>query len=500
MININLQLLKQYFLLNSNHNVLYNIFENKDIVLNETDIDLVFEYLTNIIDINKEHSGLYSVNNKESLLKYIIEFIYHDLKVYRTNFSNLGDFQLFIYVCTSLFLTLFTQDALKILKYLPRSLKVSVDKNIEKVIHSYIDSNDPRGLIFYICQKYNLPYDILMSKEYVKYNYVEPSINKNWQKEYKTDSNPIVFWFYKSIIGKALFLVLYSPKCRYKMEHGGCSGCNLPTVSSPSKDLNTQDVIEQVDNTFTNNLSNQEKESIQELMLSNNGSILDPKTMDIEALEHSVLQAVKYMPNLKKIIFETRIDDYTDIKQLELIQKILTENNSNILLEIAIGFEIFDDKLRNGYYKKGLEKSILEEKMKNLAALDISLKVYMMYKAVPNNLMSVDEAIQDLNNAAEYFSDFVDKYKLNINMHISPTYLATGTPLFVEYKNNRYTPPSIDDIEKMYNSLIIKDNLSYYISMNDEGLADDRQSDINYDKFINLREKIHKFNISNFKN
>lgn len=497
MINLNISLLKKYFLLNTKHNVLYNILDSDNIIIQEKDIDIMMSHLAEIMKTNKQNSGLYMIANREELFSYIVEFIYHKLKIYISNFDTEKEFKFFIYVNIALFLTLFSQDALNLLKYIPDVLRNTLTRERLLLLNSYIDSNDPRGLIYYLLKKNNLSYDNLLLKEEIVYEYTEPSINRKWQKNYKLIAMPIMFWFYKSIIGNALFLVLYTPKCRYKMEKGGCSGCNLPTVSDASTQVNSFDIHQQIDKTFENDLSLNEKESIQELMLSNNGSILDPLTMDIDSLKYAVSKAVKVFPNLKKIIFETRIDDYTNIKQLEVIKEMIEKEYSHIILEIAVGFEIFNDKLRNGYYKKGLQRDVLEEKMQNLSTLDISLKVYMMYKAVPNYLMSVDEAIEDLNLASNYFSDFASKYNLKINLHISPTYLATGTPLYIEYKNGTYTPPSMQDIDKMYNALDIKDNLSYYISMNDEGLAE--VDSLDYDVFMSLREKISKFNISNYK-
>lgn len=498
MININLELLKKYFLQNTKHNVLFNIFGTSEIEITQNDIRIAFNNLLEIIELKKEDNGLYTITSKEGLVEYIVESIYHDLKNYTNDFANKQNFLLFVYLNTAIFLTQFTKDALNILKFYPQSIDKYLNESTKNTINSYVDSNDPRGLIYHFTSKFNLPYDLLIQNKIIRYSYTEPAINKKWQNNYKQKFQPIIFWFYNSIIGKALFLVLYTPKCRYKMEKGGCSGCNLPTVSAASTELNTQNVISQIDNTFDNDLSKKEKESIQELMFSNNGSILDPKTMDIESLKYAVSKAIDKFPNLKKIIFETRIDDYTNIKQLEAIKEIIANNSLDIKIEIAVGFEIFDDTLRNGYYKKGLDKSIFEEKMKVLATLDISLKTYMMYKAVPDDLMDVNAAIQDLNNASEYFSNFIEKYPLKFNLHISPTYLAPGTQLFKEHQNGKYTPPTYTDVERMYNALIMKDNLSYYISMNNEGLGEN-SIDMDYNKQLILKEKIHKFNINNYK-
>jgi len=499
MIEINTKLLQEYFLLNTEHNVLYNIDTNENIYISFENVTKIINHLERINTIKKVDSGLYSIDNKEELLAYIIEYVYHNIKHYSNRFQNIKEFYLFVYINFMMFLTLFSQDALKLFDYFPQKIKEGIENDILETLDAYIASYDPRAIIFFISSKFNLPYDKLLQNKKIVYAYTEPAINKKWQKQYKKEGEPIVFWFYESILGKAFFLVLYTPKCRYKMEKGGCAGCNLPTVSDSSKEVNSQDIYKQIDNTFIKKISLQERESLQELMLSNNGSILDPYTMDLQSLEYAISQSVKVLPNLKKIILETRIDNYTDIKQLQTIKHMLEEEVPDMILEIAVGFEIFDDELRNGYYKKGLDKSILEEKVKILAELNISLKVYMMYKAVPDYLMSVDEAIADINSASEYFARLASTYDVKINLHISPTYLATGTPLFVEYKNGKYTPPGYNEIKRLYDELKLEKNISYYISLNDEGLAQENESLQDYHQFMTLKEKIHQFNISNYK-
>ena len=153
MINLNITLMKKYFLLNTKHNVLYNITGIKSIVVEEIDIDRMFLYLDELIRDNKSNCGLYMIDTKDELLAYIVEFLYHILKVYISNFENMKEFKFFIYVNTSLFLTLFSQDALTILRYIPKYLKEDIDDNILNSLSAYIDSYDPRGLIFYLLNK-----------------------------------------------------------------------------------------------------------------------------------------------------------------------------------------------------------------------------------------------------------------------------------------------------------------------------------------------------------
>ena len=39
-----------------------------------------------------------------------------------------------------------------------------------------------------------------------------------------------------------------------------------------------------------------------------------------------------------------------------------------------------------------------------LLGRNVSLKIYMMFKAIPNKLMNIEESIDDINNASKYFS------------------------------------------------------------------------------------------------
>jgi radical SAM enzyme (TIGR01210 family) len=366
----------------------------------------------------------------------------------------------------------------------------------KKELESFIDSSDTRGLLFYLCKIYKEDYDELNSN--IKYVYFEPKIDKNWMKKYYKIGRAIVFWFYKNYLGDGLFVVLYTPKCRYKLEKGGCASCSLPTLSSKNKQVIKEDIINQINYVFEN-ISPREKEKIREMIISNNGSILDFKTMNYEALKYFIKKSVKELEYLKQIVFETRIDNYSDFTKMNDLVELKNKIKPEIEYEIAIGFEIFDDYLRNNYYKKGIDKKILEENLKKLSNLDINLRIYMMYKAVPDKFMDTDKAVEDINNAAEYFSNLSEKYNINIILHITPTYLSKGTKLYKDYEKGLYIPVNLKDIKKLFNGLKIFPNIKYYISLNTEGLGNDYFSKEEYKEFLEIKREIEKFNITNKK-
>ena len=75
-----------------------------------------------------------------------------------------------------------------------------------------------------------------------------------------------------------------------------------------------------------------------------------------------------------------------------------------------------------------------------------------------------------------------------------PTVVAVGTLLEKEFNDGNYVPPGPKEINALCNELSLFDNISYYISLNDEGLSSTHIED-DYKEFISLKEKIDHFNI-----
>ena len=455
--------------------------------------NVVITFEKDIFEYNNIYNDLYFLEIEKDLMfflrdeKDLLKFITN----YHLKFLNNKDNLFMLSSLFVLFLTNFNSEALKLIY-----LFIDKFEYEKKELEGYIESSDTRGLLFYLCKVYNENYDKL--NENIKYIYFEPKVDKNWFKKYSKKGRPIVFWFYKNYLGDGLFVVLYTPKCRYKLEKGGCAGCSLPSLSSTNKNVLREDIINQINYVF-DNLSPNEKEKINEIIMSNNGSILDFKTMDLEALKYFIKKSIDEFPYLKQIVFETRIDDYSDFSKMKDLVDYKNKINPEISYELAIGFEIFDDELRNNYYKKGIKKEILEKNIKNLNNLDINIRIYMMFKAVPDEYMDIKKAIEDINNAAKYFAELNKKYNVNFILHITPTYLSKGTKLYKDYQKGLYTPVTLNNINELYNELEICPNIKYYISLNNEGLGDEYFSKKEYRKFLTLKRQIEKFNITNKK-
>jgi radical SAM enzyme (TIGR01210 family) len=275
-------------------------------------------------------------------------------------------------------------------------------------------------------------------------------------------SRPLQMWFQDSDEGKVLFIVFYTQACRWSQ----CTGCNLPSLMSKHH-VNFKPIIRQIDHIFDQPELLAKGDEIKKVILSNNGSILDEETFSSTALIYLVTKLNLHFKNLKTVSIETRAE-YVDFSELDFLSRTLKEGDHPTNLEIAIGFEVFNDKIRNEVFKKGLDLQVLEGLAKKLAKFDFHLKCYFMQKPIVE--MTNKEAIEDIKKGIDYLSEISKKYNIRINMHLNPTYVATGTILERDFKKGLYQPPKLSDVIKALRHGKNK-GISIFVGLFDEGLA-----------------------------
>ena len=295
---------------------------------------------------------------------------------------------------------------------------------------------------------------------------------------FNDDGNPRVpkeYWFQETPEGLLLFLVFYTQACQYAK----CSACNLPSKMSQKK-IECIDIMKQVDAVFHNILSDDEKEKIKKIIISNNGSVLDENTFSTTALLYIAAKLNLECPNLTTVSIETR-PEYVDVEELQILCRAFQELDPAAALELAIGFEAFDDTIRNQHFQKGLDLIKVENLLTKMSRVNqqfikkfhndfksMKLKTYFMLKPIVG--MSEEEAIQDICSGIDYLSDAANRYNIEINMHLNPTYVAKGTQLETEFLKGNYTPPSLESVKKVVQYAEGK-NISIYVGLNDEGMA-----------------------------
>ncbi|MBF0204340.1 MAG: hypothetical protein HQK67_08500 [Desulfamplus sp.] len=269
-------------------------------------------------------------------------------------------------------------------------------------------------------------------------------------------------WFQQSEDGLVLFVVFYTLACRWSR----CLGCNLPSQVS-GRHIPYNAIMAQIDDLFSRPDVVAKKNDIKKIIISNNGSILDEDTFSSTALMYLLAKVNMNLHGLKVFGIETR-PEYVDVAELEFMARALAEGETETRLEIIIGFEAFDDHIRNNVFDKGLSLDLFERFVESLSPFGYSLKCYFMQKPVPD--MDDEAAVEDIKRGIDYLSGISRQYRVSVNIHLNPTYVATGTVIEEAFKRGDYTPPYLIDVARAALHAKNKD-VSMFIGLSDEDLA-----------------------------
>jgi hypothetical protein len=206
---------------------------------------------------------------------------------------------------------------------------------------------------------------------------------------------------------------------------------------------------------------------ISKVILSNNGSMLDHVTFSTTALMYLLARINQHLPNVTVLTLETR-PEYVELLELEMLSRVLKEGDTATRLELAVGFEAYDDHIRNDVFHKGLDLAKLEKLAADLGSYDFGLKCYLMQKPVPG--MSDEAGVQDVRKAIDYLHGLVEKHGTDVNLHLNPTYAAQGTPLAESFLRGEYSPPRLHDVAAAVRHARGK-QMSVFVGLYDEGLA-----------------------------
>ncbi len=314
------------------------------------------------------------------------------------------------------------------------------------------------------------PYPVPTGETIVPGNAAERQILRGTQEAGKTyqfdeehDENlPAQMWFQKSHEGEILFLVFYSQACRWSR----CLGCNLPSKSSQHH-VGYRPLMAQIDHVFAEPSVLEKRKTIRKVILSNNGSMLDEETFSSAALIHLLAKINLHLPNVAVLTLETR-PEYVELAELEIMSRVLKEGDTPTELELAIGFEAFDEKIRNDVFRKGLSLGAFERLVGDVAPYGFRLKCYVMQKPVPG--MTDEEAIEDVRNAIDFMHRATEESGVRIDVHLNPTYAGGGTLLAEAFARGEYTPPRLVDIAEAVRHAEGR-GVSIFVGLYDEGLA-----------------------------
>jgi len=183
--------------------------------------------------------------------------------------------------------------------------------------------------------------------------------------------------------------------CLWQHINGGCSMCGFWEETTQFKvRVSAADFVTQ----FTKALDDHHLGSYPVLSLYNAGSLLQEEETPFSAVEEICHLIARQLPELKRLIIESRVEYITREKLLSL-QKIL---GSQTQLALGIGFESENDLVRNVLVNKGASKRVFERVVDLTSSLDIHSIVYLLVKPP---FLTEREAIEDVVNSCRYVSD-----------------------------------------------------------------------------------------------
>ncbi|MBN2141954.1 hypothetical protein JW711_01365 [Candidatus Woesearchaeota archaeon] len=268
------------------------------------------------------------------------------------------------------------------------------------------------------------------------------------------ESEPIYHGKRKFLGLKDLVISFYTQKCPYQ-----CPFCDLKNKSSATP-VSLESQKSQVD--WVLNKYSPEIGSFQQLSAGNEGSILDRARFFQPAMNY-LIDATTQMTGLKVLSLETRPEfiSYDYLSQIK-------EKIGSTIIDVTVGFETQDDKIRNDILGKNIQRSKFEEKVQILGALGAKLTSYVMLKPAPG--MSEEQGITEAIKTIEYLKDLTATQAIDLVVYLNPTYVAENAPISRKMHALQYQPPSIQSaLQVVFASHAM--NVPIYVGLWSENLA-----------------------------
>jgi archaeosine synthase beta-subunit len=253
-----------------------------------------------------------------------------------------------------------------------------------------------------------------------------------------------------------LLVILNTKRCRYQ-----CAFCQLPAKSSrvwiPGEDVVAQVryVLDEVKHALS---------IVDRVTLSNEGSVLDAKTLDPKALGQ-ILDAVNEMRRVKRVVLETRLE-FADPSRLAALQERLQRAS----LDILTGFETVDEDLREGVLGKREPLHGFRAGLDRLAAIGLDLTAYVLFKPAPD--MTDQEAYAEARRSIEFLRDECGERGIGLTVRLNPMYLAEESAWAQRAAAlPDYAPPRLSDCLRLAEEMAA-DGVPVYLGLSAEGLSD----------------------------
>lgn len=252
-----------------------------------------------------------------------------------------------------------------------------------------------------------------------------------------------------------LLIILNTKRCRYR-----CKFCNLPAKSSPTP-IAEDHIVEQfihVCREVQHALS-----LLDRITLSNEGSVLDPDTLPLAAMEEIVLAAAQ-VRSVRTLVLETRLE-FLDAQILNRLQ----ETAPRLRVDVLTGFETLNERIRSTFLAKGESIQQFEQGLDRVAAAGVSLTCFVLLK--PDPTMSDAEAVTEAEASIAYLYEQAARRTIPLTIRLNAMYSAQGTPwAAAAVEAGGFVPPRLTDALSIATRARNR-GIRVYLGLSDEGLA-----------------------------
>lgn len=267
------------------------------------------------------------------------------------------------------------------------------------------------------------------------------------------NKNHPIYHFITDTAGiKRLKIGLYTKKCSYK-----CSFCSINKYGSSVK-IGTKNLILQVKHVLTS--YKDELSDINMIAIDNSGSLFDYNTINRNSLEKIYKYVIEQIPNDCVVCLESRLD----LIDFSLLNKIKSKFNRKIWLQI--GFETFNENIRNKILNKGFSNLQFEFVIKQLKEIVSGYSFFILVKG--SYLHNEEEGLKEAKDTIDYLFDLSQKYNFDLLIRANAMFLVEDTLWGIDAKKNGWQPPTILTLAQVL-KYAIKKGIKINLGLSEEG-------------------------------
>lgn len=257
-----------------------------------------------------------------------------------------------------------------------------------------------------------------------------------------------------------LMVIFRAPGCAYDLRAGGgCTYCGFRKLTTHGDPVTAMEYVAQFEYAIRGR--DLEGDHVRQIDLFNSGNFLNDDEVPAEG-RLEILRRCAAQTGIRLIVLESR-PEYITTPKLKAMQDAIYRHRQ-LALEVAIGFDAFDQS-RSRAIRKGITRASFERAVQRMGETGTDLMTYVLVKPCA---MTDEEALTDVQRAAEYVHEIAARNRIRVRISLEPTFVVPDTFLAEEFHAGRYQPPLLELVVRAAASIAPLGPLT--VGLWDEGL------------------------------